>query len=224
MISSFQFCHQCDLPGQPLLALKYVAQCHLQYGLGRSITATHIRASGRPMLRRSLLVRNVKKPDAFWLCLQAHGRRIIFPATCLTNVPVRTSVGSEKSVPEKFNHREIAASVQMVDEVKLLLAPEPSEAYEGRSFGMVLLVKIYVGGKRRRASSNHYEEQIERKNKEHPTCDENCRDEKVGRVVSFVATISGGHQMVLGIVCMMKSDVVPVENAAYSMMAEAVME
>ncbi len=30
--------------------------------------------------------------------------------------------------------------------------------------------------------------------------------------------------MVLGIVCMMKSDVVPVEDAAYSVMAEAVME
>ena len=47
---------------------------------------------------------------------------------------------------------------------------------------------------------------------------------KVGRVVSFVATMSGGHQMALGIVCMMKSDVVPVEDAAYSVMAEAVME
>ena len=30
--------------------------------------------------------------------------------------------------------------------------------------------------------------------------------------------------MALGIVSMMKSDVVPVEDAAYSMMAEAVME
>ena len=89
---------------------------------------------------------------------------------------------------------------------------------------MVLLVKIYVGEERRRAGSDHDEEQIERKNKKHPTCDEDCRDEKVGRVVSFVATISGGHQMVLGVVCMMKSDVVPVEDAAYSVMAEAVME
>ena len=112
----------------------------------------------------------------------------------------------------------------MVDEVEVLLAPEPSKASEARCFGMVLLVKVDVGAERRRAGCGNYEEQIERKNKKHPTCDEDCRDEKVGRVVSFVATISGGHQMVLGVVCMMKSDVVPVEDAAYSVMAEAVME
>jgi len=50
------------------------------------------------------------------------------------------------------------------------------------------------------------------------------RDEKVGRVVSFVMTMSRRHQMSLGIVCMMKSEVVPVEDAANPMMTEAVME
>ena len=142
----------------------------------------------------------------------------------LANVRVGTSVGSEKSVPEEVDHREIAVRVQMVDKVKLLLAPEPSEACEARSFDVVFLVKIYVRVERRRAGSDHYEEQIERKNKKHSTCDEDRGDEKVGRVVSFVATIGGGHEMALGIVCMMKSDVVPVEDAAYSVMAEAVME
>jgi hypothetical protein len=39
-------------------------------------------------------------------------------------------VGSEKFVPEEVNHCEIAVGMQMVDEVKLLLAPEPSEARE----------------------------------------------------------------------------------------------
>src|ERR1700733_13366554 len=61
-------------------------------------------------------------------------------------VRVWTSEGSENSVPEKVDHREIAVAVQMVDKVKLLLAPEPSEACEHRSFGVVLLVKIYVRG------------------------------------------------------------------------------
>ena len=56
------------------------------------------------------------------------------------NVHVRPSVGSEKSVPEEVNHREIAVRVQMVDEVKLLLAPEPSEACEARSLDVVFLV------------------------------------------------------------------------------------
>jgi hypothetical protein len=112
----------------------------------------------------------------------------------------------------------------MVDKVKLLLAPEPSEACEARFFGMVLLIKIYMRAERCRADGGHYEEQIDRKNKKHPTCDEDCRKKEVRRVVSFVATISGGHQMVLGVVCMMKSDVVPVEDAADWVMAKAVME
>ena len=89
---------------------------------------------------------------------------------------------------------------------------------------MVLLVKIYVGGERRRAGGDDYEEQIERKNKKHATCDKDCRDEKVGCVVSFVATMSGRHQMPLGIVCMVKSEVVPVEDATYPVMAKTVME
>ena len=46
----------------------------------------------------------------------------------LANVRVGTSVGSEKPVPKGVDHREIAVRMQMVDEVKLLLAPEPSEA------------------------------------------------------------------------------------------------
>ena len=77
---------------------------------------------------------------------------------------------------------------------------------------------------RRRAGSNHYEEQIERKNKKHPAANEDHRDEKVGGVVAFVAKIGGRHEMAPGIVRMMKSDVVSVEDAAYSVMAKAVME
>ena len=40
---------------------------------------------------------------------------------------VGASVGSEKPVPKGIDHCEIAVRVQMVDEVNLLLAPEPSE-------------------------------------------------------------------------------------------------
>ena len=108
--------------------------------------------------------------------------------------------------------------------MKLLLAPEPSEACESRFLGMVLLIKKYVCAERRRAGGGHYDKQIEWKNQLHPTCDDDCGDEKVGRVVSLVTTIEGGHQMALGIVCMMKSYVVSVEDAAYSVVAEAVME
>jgi hypothetical protein len=56
-------------------------------------------------------------------------------------VHVGTSVGSEQSVPEEVNHRKIGVRVQMVDKVKLLLAPEPSEACEVRSFGVICFVQ-----------------------------------------------------------------------------------
>jgi hypothetical protein len=73
-------------------------------------------------------------------------------------------VGSENSVPEEVDYREIAVRVQKVDKVKLLLASEPSEACEPRSFRMVLLVQKYVYAERHRAGSGHCEEQIEWKN------------------------------------------------------------
>ena len=69
-------------------------------------------------------------------------RRLSVPG--LASVHVRTSVGSENSVPEEVDHREVAVRVQMVDEVKLLFAPEPSEAREVRTFDVVILVQIYV--------------------------------------------------------------------------------
>jgi len=140
------------------------------------------------------------------------------------NIRSGTSIGSEKPVPKGVDHSEIAVRVQMVDEVKLLLAPEPSETSQTRPFGVVLLVEIHVCAERRRAGDRHHDKQIERKKKKHCTGDEDCRDEKVGRVVSFVATMSGRGQMAIGIMCMMKSDMVSVEDAAYSVMAKAVME
>jgi hypothetical protein len=133
-------------------------------------------------------------------------------------------VGSENSVPEEVDHREIAVRVRMVDKVKLLLASEPSEACEPRSFGMVLLVKKYVYTERHRAGSGHHEEQIEWKKQIHPTCEDDYGDEKVRRVVSVVATIDRGHEMALRIECVMKPDVVSVEDAADPVMTEAVME
>jgi hypothetical protein len=128
------------------------------------------------------------------------------------------------TVPEEVNHCEISVRVQMVDEVKLLLAPEPSEACKARPFDVVFLVKIHVRIERRRAGSDHYEEQVERKNKKYRTGDEDRRDEKVGRVVSLVTTIGGGHEVTLGVIPMMKSYVVPVKDAAYPVVTEAIME
>ena len=75
--------------------------------------------------------------------------------------------------------------------MKLLLAPEPSKARQFRSFGVVFPVEIHVRAERRRAGDSRHEKQIERKKEKNCPCDEGCWDEKVGRVVTFVATMSG---------------------------------
>ena len=59
--------------------------------------------------------------------LPTGNKRIAIFVVGLVNVRVRTSIGSEKPVPKGIYHSEIAVRVQMVDKVKLLLAPEPSE-------------------------------------------------------------------------------------------------
>ena len=145
-------------------------------------------------------------------------------SAALANVRIGIPVGSKNFVPEEVDHREIAIGVHMVDKVKLLLTPEPSEARKPRSFGMVLLVEKNVCAERRRAGDGHCNEQIEWKNQKHPTCDDDCGDEKVRCVVPLVVAMDGGHQMPLGIVCVMKPDVVSVEDAADPVMSEAIME
>jgi len=60
--------------------------------------------------------------------LPAERQLIDLSAVGLTKVRIGTSIGSEKPVPKGVDHGEITVLVQMVNEVKLLLAPEPSEA------------------------------------------------------------------------------------------------
>ena len=79
----------------------------------------HLRASGKIEGRTLYIALHAVRGEHL-------RRRLSVPG--LASVHVRTSVGSEDSVPEKADHREIAVCVQMVDKVKLLLAPEPSEA------------------------------------------------------------------------------------------------
>src|SRR3954471_12680188 len=112
----------------------------------------------------------------------------------------------------------------MVDKVKLLFAPEPCEACKTRFFGVVFFVKVNVGPERRHAGASHYHKKVERKDKEHSARDEARRNETVRRVVSLIATLTAADKMASGIVCVMDSDLVGVESAAYPMMPEAVMK
>jgi hypothetical protein len=111
-----------------------------------------------------------------------------------------------------------------MDEVELLFAPEPGEAAEFRSFDMVFFVKVYVGVERRRARDRHDKEQPERKYEKHACANKDRRDKKIRRIVSLVAAVSGGHKVALGIIRMMKSNMISEEDAPPPLVAKGVME
>lgn len=134
------------------------------------------------------------------------------------------TVRTEQPVPEKIDDREIAARMQVVHEMKLLLVPKPGEASESRILNMIFLVKIYVCVERRCTRSSHHGEEIEWQDKIHRAGDKDGWDEKVWRVVSVSATIGRRHKMALGIDRMMKSDVVPEERAAQPVVTKTVMQ
>ena len=87
---------------------------------------------------------------------------------------------------------------------------------------MVRLVKVDVSVERYRTHCGHDEEEIERKNEEHHSCDKNRRDKKIWG--ALLGPIIRRHQMTPGIIGVVKSDVVPKEGTTDPMMTEAIVQ
>jgi hypothetical protein len=138
--------------------------------------------------------------------------RVLDLRTLSPRITIGPSVSAEQSVPEEVNDREIAVCVKVMDEMKLLLVPEPGKACEFGSFYVVFLVKIDMREKRRRAHCNRYEKDIPGQDKEHRRGNKNAGDEEVRRVVTLIAAIGGRHEMASGVVCVMKPDVILKED------------
>jgi hypothetical protein len=114
--------------------------------------------------------------------------------------------------------------MQMVDEMKLLLVPEPGEARELRCLHMVFLVEIDVRIERRCACGGRHQEKTEWEDTECNPCHQNGGDQEIWGIVAFVAAICGRHKAAFGIVPVVKPDVVSEEDAAQPAMAKAVVE
>ena len=54
------------------------------------------------------------------------------------------AIGAEKPIPEEIDHREIAVPMAVVDEMELLLSPEPRKAAKPRSRNMILIVDVIM--------------------------------------------------------------------------------
>ena len=70
------------------------------------------------------------------------------------------SVSPQKPVPKKVDHRKIAVSVAVVDEVQFLPAPEPGISPKARPLDVVLFIKKDVRRERRRTCDGQRHEEI----------------------------------------------------------------
>ena len=141
-----------------------------------------------------------------------------------TGIAFGSSVGAKQSVPEEIDDREVGVGMQMVNEMKLLLVPEPGETSEPRLRRVVFPVEKHVRIERRCTRGDRYQEKIESEGKEHDPRHENGWDQEKRRIVAVVSGLGGRHQTASGIVPMVEPDVVSVEGAAHPAMTQAVVK
>src|SRR5882672_8015313 len=99
----------------------------------------------------------------------------------------RSSIGTEHSIPEEIDHREIAVRVSVMNEVKFLLASKPREPLKPRALYVVFLVEKDVRVKGRRACDRLNHEEIDRQYEICTRPYQKHRNEEEGRIVAFVA-------------------------------------
>ncbi len=76
------------------------------------------------------------------------------------DVPSRSSIGTEKPIPEEMDHREVAVRVPVMNEVQLLFLSEPRKPLKSRLLYVAFLVEKDVRVKRCRACNYLNYEQI----------------------------------------------------------------
>ena len=119
-----------------------------------------------------------------------------------------------------MNDTEISVGVTVVNEVELLLAAEPRETLKPRTIHVVFLIEQNMHVERRRTRGGVNQEEIERQNDVGTPSDQKHWNEEVGRVVAFITEIRRRDQMILGIMGVMKVDVVAEQLAANGMVSK----
>jgi hypothetical protein len=88
-----------------------------------------------------------------------------------------------------MDHREIAVSVPVVDEVQRLFVSEPRKSLKSRSLDVILLVEKDVRIKRRRTCGYLNHEEIERQYEKRQCSHKTHGNEEERRIVAFVTQI-----------------------------------
>jgi hypothetical protein len=121
------------------------------------------------------------------------------------------------------DHREIAVRVPVMNEVQFLFACEPCKPPQPRSLYVVFLVEKDVRVERHRTCDYLNHEEIDRQYEICTRSYQKHRNEEEGRIVAFVTEVLPWDEMILGIVGVMKVDVVAEELTAHWMVAKLVM-
>jgi hypothetical protein len=138
---------------------------------------------------------------------------------CPAQFGIGRSVGSKNPIPEKMDHCIVAVRVPVMNEVKLLLPPEPRKPVQPRSLDMVFLVEKDVCVKRCRTCDDENDEKIHWEDEVCTCSDHNHRNEEEGRIVAFVSKVRPRYEMIFGIVGVMKINMIAEEPAADWMVA-----
>jgi hypothetical protein len=140
------------------------------------------------------------------------------------NSCVGRSKGPQDSVPEKIDHRKISVGVSVVNKMKRLLSSEPGKSLKLRAISMIFLVKKDVRIERYSAGNNLNEKQIKRQYEISARPRQKHWDEKEGRIIAFVTQVGLRDEMILGIIGVMKVDVISKELSAQGTMAKSVVQ
>ena len=101
----------------------------------------------------------------------------------------RPSIGTENSIPEEMDHREIGVRMPVMNEVKFLFVSEPCEPLKPRPLYMIFLVKKNVRVERRCACDYLNHEEINGQDEVCARSHQNHGNKEEGRIVAFVTEV-----------------------------------
>src|SRR5438477_11521927 len=90
-----------------------------------------------PMVRSPPLIGSLVRGEA----ARSRAASTAFAGAHLRLSSIRSSIGTEDSIPKEMDHREIAPRMSVMNEVQLLFPSEPCKPLKTRSLDMVLLVE-----------------------------------------------------------------------------------
>jgi hypothetical protein len=174
--------------------------------------------------------RSVYRVLAAWISLSGAALWLRWPRwRCRNRCPETSSglnatVGTEKPIPEKIDHREIAVPIAVVDEMELLLSPEPGKAAKPWSRNMILVVETIMPAEWQRHYRKLNHEQVQSQEQIAQSDNQGDWHKKEQRIIIPVIEIMSGNYVISRIMDVVKLDMVFEKSSAKATVAEISMK